>query len=339
MARRTSTKLQPSVRTLTFPIGDLSDGNLVKYIDLSQAASLVNRRFYRQGLNWAVSGFTLHTSNVDAAIGTGSISIAKIPNTWVVSNAWEKAFRAWNKQQMETIEDAGGQSAVARFRDFKVFADTAHVDAGIPGNMLPGNLTDSNNLEYFSPGEWEASEIVVPNIVTDAGGSQTEPREYTLHMCGVNNYAAGPSRGIVEGYADSRAFPQSPDPVSPSLGSSQNWLRDMFDVGNDNVEIIQNATDRNDNLPYPQTEYPGGENQAPDLQYHDNLNITTTTVSGKTTCRGTSVPAGLLKLRIDASLGAVAPVAGAAPQPIAWIQVHLVPGSHRGYMCEPMTEM
>jgi len=343
MARRTSSKLQPAVRTLTFPIGDLSDGNLVKYIDLSQAASLANRRFYRQGINWAVSGFTLHTSNVDADIGTGSVSISKIPNTWIVSNAWEKTFRAWNRQQMDAVEAAGAESAVARFRDYKVFADEKHVENGIANNMLPGNLSDANNWEYYLPGEWEMAQIILPNADIDpVSGARTEPRENYLHMIGVNEAVTSlgvASRGIVEGYADSRAYPQSPDPVSPAIDSGNNWLRAMFDVGNDNEEITDNATDKNDNLPYPQVNYPGGQVQAPDLQYHDNLNITTTTVSGKTTCRGTSVPCGLLKLRIDATLGAVAPLPGATPQPVAWLQVHLVPGSHRGYMCEPMTEM
>jgi len=336
MARRTSNpKLQPAVRTITFPIYDAG----VQYVDLSQAASLVNRRFYRQGLNWAVSGFSLHTSNVDAAIGTGSVTVAKIPNTWVASNAWEKAFRAWNKQQMDTVDESGAESAVARFRDFKIHADTGHVDAGFGENMLPGNLTDTANWELFTPGEWESSLIVVPNSLSAA--DPYEPREWKLHMCGSNFASAVPlgSRGIIEGYADSRAYPQSPDPVSPAVDGTNNWLARMFDVGGDTSEILDNATDRNDNLPYPQVNYPGGENQAPDLQYHDNLNITTTTVSGKTTCRGTSVPCGLLKFNIDLSLAAVAPVQGAEPAPVAWIQVHLVPGSHRGYLCEPMMEM
>lgn len=330
-------KLQPAVRTITFPILDAG----VQYVDLSQAASLVNRRFYRQGLNWAVSGFTLHTSNVDAAIGTGSVTVAKIPNTWVSSNAWEKAFRAWNKQQMETVDQSGAESAVARFRDFKIHADAGHVTKGFGQNMLPGNLTDTANWEFFAPGEWESSLIVLPNNLPDATGTLIEPREYKLHMVGNNFHTAAPfgSRGIIEGYADSRAYPQSPDPVSPAVDDTNNWLARMFDVGSDTSEILDNATDRNDNLPYPQVNYPGGQTQAPDLQYHDNLNITTTTVSGKTTCRGTSVPCGLLKFNIDASLAAVVAIPGAAPAPVAWIQVHLVPGSHRGYLCEPMMEM
>lgn len=337
MARRTSTKIQPAVRTLTFPIYDAG----IQYIDLSQSASLVNRRFYRQGLNWAVSGFTLHTSSVDASVGTGSITVSKIPNTWVVSNAWEKAFRAWNKQQLDTVDDSGAQSAVARFRDFKIHADPTHVTNGYANNMKPGNLTDTANWELFSDGEWESSLIVLPNNLPDASGSNVEPREYKLHMVGPNFHTAAPlgSRGIIEGYADSRAYPQSPDPVSPAVDNTHNWLARMFDVGADTSEILDNATDRNDNLPYPQVDYPGGETQAPDLQYHDNLNITTTSVSGKTTCRGTSVPCGLLKLNIDSSLQAVVAIPGADPAPVAWIQVHLVPGNHRGYMVEPMTEM
>ena len=287
------------------------------YIDLSQCASLANRRFYRQGLNWAVAGFKL----VSAADVRALSSISKIPNTWVASNAWEKAFRAWNKQQMDTVDEAGAQSALARFRDFKVYADVDHVAAGFGANLLPF---------AHSPGEWQASQIVVPNIVTDAGGSQTDPREYTLHMVGINNNAAGLSRGIIEGYADSRAYPQSPDPVSPSLGSSANWLRDMFDVGNDNVEIIQNATDRNDNLPYPQVDYPGGETQAAALQQHDREFISATTIGGTTRLKGGNFPCGLIKIAIvNLSTEEISPQ----------LYLDLVPGHHRGYLAEAMTEM
>lgn len=335
-------KIQPSVRTLTFPIPDLSKSN-IQYVDISQAASLVNRRFYRQGLNWAVAGFSLHTSNVDASVGTGSVSIAKIPSTWIASNGWEKAFRAWNRQQMDAVSDAGALSAVAKFRDFKIHADETHVLEGFSTNMKPGVLMATDNWEFYSEGEWEPSEIVLPNADLDpSSGARTEPRQNYLHMTGANEYVTGSgvaSRGIMEGYADSRAYPQSPDPVSPAIDSGNNWLRAMFDVGNDNEEITENATDTNDDLPYPQVDYPGGQTQAPGLQYHDNLNITTTTVSGKTTCRGTTVPCGLLRFNIDSSLGAVAPIPGAEPAPIAWIQLHLVPGNHRGYLCEPMTEM
>ena len=107
----------------------------------------------------------------------------------------------------------------------------------------------------------------------------------------------------------------------------------MFDVGSNNEEIVDNAVDRNDNLPYSQMDYPGGVVNANGLVFHDNLTISTTTVSGKTSCGGTTFPCGLIRLRIDPGLSAV------QNEPIAWLQVHMVPGNHRGYMAESMVEM
>ena len=91
MARRRKSKIQPAVQTMVFRF-DVDSGQQMNFIDLSQCASILNRRFYRQGLNWAVSGFKVLTQQ------EGEISIQKLPNTWIMSNAWEKSFRAW--QQM-----------------------------------------------------------------------------------------------------------------------------------------------------------------------------------------------------------------------------------------------
>ena len=321
MARRMSNKIQPAVMTITLPTPSVSGGGTGRsYVDLSQVASLVNRRFYRQGLNWAVAGFKV------SSLQPGSVSMAKLPNTWVTSNAWEKAFRAWNKQQMDAIEEAGAESAVARFRDFKVFADPTHVTAGVATNLLPVDYGGNT----YAAGEWDESIIVVPNVTPDASGSEVDPIEYRLHMVGINNNA-GLSRGVIEGYADSRAYPQSPDPVSPIIGSGNNWLRDMFDVGNDSSEITENATDRNDDLPYPQVNYPGGELQAPDLEFHDFTTIfesNPTNGIGTQRLKGGNFPCGLIAF--DWS-----PVNSAN----LVIQIDLVPGNHRGYLCEPMTEM
>jgi len=327
-------KIQPSVMTFNIPLPRVTTER-TKFLDLSQISSILNRRFMRQGLNWAVAGFTLHTT-----AGSGSLDIAKIPSTWSVSNGWHKAFAAWNKQQMDAIEEAGAESAVAKFRDFKIFADIKHVSNGFGNNLMPG-IKDATALlpgwVTAAPGEWEPSEIVVPNIIPPGGAADPlmtiDPAEYLLHMVGVNNNG-GTSRGIVEGYADSRAYPQSPDPVSPPIESSQNWLRDMFDVGNDTSEITENATSRNDNLPYLQVEYPNGEVQIPGLDFHDTINITTTTVSGKSSAKGGNFPCGLIRIKYDSSLGATE--AGVF---VSVLQVNLVPGHHKGYLCEPMQDM
>lgn len=304
--------------TITLATPDTTGGAYTT--DLSQIASLVNRRFYRQGINWAVGGFKIFST------GTGAFSISKIPNTWVVANAWKKAFAAWNKQQREALADSGGLSAAAKFRDFKIYMDATHFDAGIAANLLP--IDASGNPA--PPGEWEHSKIVVPNQLPDASGSLVNPVEYALHMVGTNNHL-GQSRGIIDGYADSRAYPQSPDPVSPDLDSNNNWLARMFDVGADFAEVLENATDRNDELPYPQVDYPGGQINMPGLEYHDVTQLVSysgTTNVGVQTLKGGNFPCGLIRFNWTPE-GAHNIV----------IQINLIPGAHRGYLCEPMGDM
>ena len=310
-------RMDPAVQTVTLITPTTAGGATGNHtIDLSQVASLINRRFYRQGINWAVAGFKIFTAT------PGAVSIYKLQNTWVTGNAWEKAFRMWNKQQMDAVEDGGAESAVARFRDFKVHMDVTHVTAGFGANLLPYDASGTP----ITPGEWEATLIVLPNTASD-GTSFVEPSERLLHMNG-NNVNGTVSRGIIEGYADSRSYPQSPDPVSPDIASSQNWMARMFDVGNDINESLENATDRNDNLPYDQVNYPGGALNFAGLQIHDQSSITATTIGGTTRLKGGNFPCGLIRVQHT-------PLESAN----LVIQIDLVPGTHRGYLCEPMTEM
>jgi len=328
MAKRYSSKnakMEPAEMVLSF---SLPNGQATSYFDLAQCVSIVNRRFYRQGINFAVADFKIiSTGPVGATPAvTGSMSISRIPHTWVAANAWKKAFEHWNKQQKEALAESGATNARAKFSDFKIHMDVDHVTAGFASNKLPISGTGVP----ATPGEWEASEVVVPNTLADASGSTVLPVEYTLHMVGVNNNA-GVSRGIIEGYADSRAYPQSPDPVTPDLDSSNNWLAQMFNVGDDQPEVLDNATDRNDELPYPQIDYPGGQNQLPTLQYHDSAFITSTTVGGITHMRGGQFYCGLI--RLDSNLTYDPELQSAI------LQIVLVPGSHRGYLCEPMGDV
>ena len=308
--------MEPAAMTVTLITPPVASGATGEFTaDLSQIASLVNRRFYRQGLNWAVAGIKVLT------VAQGNLSVSKLPNTWVTAQAWKKAFDAWNTQQLEAADDAGANSALARFRDFKIHADVSHVTSGFAGNLLPHD--DANNP--YAVGEWEASQIVLPNQPT-AG----QIREYLLHMVGANFAGTSPnSRGIIEGYADSRAYPQSPDPVSPNIDSTDNWLAMMVNDSGADPNVLDNATDRNDNLPYPQVNYPGGETQAPTLERHDNAIITSTTIGGTTRLKGGNFPCGLMRIAWNPTLES----AGIR------LDIDLVPGPHRGYLCESMQEM
>lgn len=328
-------KLQPAPIKLYFELTNAgSDAINVDTIDLAQCASAINRRFYRQGLNWAVAGFKFNVA------GAGVLNVAKIPTTWVASNAWHKAFAAWKRQQDEALAEFDGDSAVARYRDFKIFIDEYHQEKGSASNLIPKSYyvtpdTGAVGTVAFTKGEWDMSRIVIPNLIADSSGSLVDPYEYELFMVGANtSTAAGASgkfaRGIIEGYADSRAYPQSPDPVSPALDSDDNWLRNMFDVGNDSGEIVDLAIDQNDELPYAQVAYPGGDSNGKGLEIHSTHSVTTTTVGGSTSVEGGVFPCGLIRI-VNQPTGTWT----AAPTLI----VTLVPGSHRGYLAEPMQDM
>ncbi len=319
--RRTSrSKIQPATLTMTFASSE--SGASTEFIDLSQVASLMNRRFYRQGINWAVAGFKF------SSLKGGTVNVSKLPNTWVMSNAWEKGFRHWHKQQREAVE-ASSDGVMAKFNDFKVFADADHKSSGIANNLLPVSIDVGGVAVVANPGEWEASQIVIPNF--GAPGNNIEP--YVIAV-GAADLAVDPTKfSLVEAYANSRSVPQSPDPAVPAgvLTGDENIYRQMFDVGMDDSEVMDNAVGKNDNLPYPQTHYPGGDTQLAGLEWHDFAqiyNTSATTNVGITTMKGGNFPCGLV--RIDWSPDEPANLL---------IQVDLIPGNHRGYLCEPMTEM
>ena len=204
MARRKPTrgsKIQPAAMILTFNYDVAANPNA--FIDLSQVASLVNRRFYRQGINWAVAGFKVLTT------GTGQIQISKLPNSWILSNSWEKSFRAWQRMNTEALSES--ESVRPRFLDFKIYADSAHHSLGYGANLLPV----SAGLATFVPGEWESSKFLIPDTTTASGVQNRE-----VIAVGANYPGLGASGlnaiSLIEGYAASRALPAINDLNTPT---------------------------------------------------------------------------------------------------------------------------
>ncbi len=325
--QRTS-KIEPAVQTLTFNYDVAAFPNA--YIDLSQVASLVNRRFYRQGINWAVAGFKILTT------GTGQIQVSKLPNTWVMGNSWEKSMRTWTKMNNEALAET--ESVRPRFLDFKIYADTTHHQLGYAANLLPVSI----GLGPYQVGEWEASKVYPPNGPNFPGNTS----EFEMVAVGANYPGVSPVTGLnavslIEGYAASRGLPNVLDPNAPADaldadGSTpENWMAAIFNTGTDqDSEVLEDMITENNIAPYPfendgvnpDTMYPGGANQGPGMQIHDVELVTATTIGGTTRLKGGNFPCGLV--RIDSTIdGQIT------------LQVNLIPGSHRGYLCEPMTEM
>lgn len=329
--------LEPSVMSLTFnttPAGPAT-GLVYDYIDLSQVASLVNRRFYRQGLNWAVAGIKVFSLSGFV----GSIRVSKLPNTWVMSNAWEKSMRTWNKMNSEALAES--ESIRPRFLDFKIYADTLHHTAGIAANLMPASSTN-----FFAPGEWESSKVVMPAADPAVPGSTSYSRE--LVAVGASFPGPGASGldavSLIEGYAASRLLPNVLDPNAPADAAdaagvlAENWMAAIFNDGTTQDEIVlDDMISENNIAPYPfendgvnaDTQYPNGANQGSGLQIHDFEFITPTTIGGTSRIKGGNFPCGLIQIETTNS----GPLEGLT------LIVDLIPGRHRGYLAEAMTEM
>jgi len=337
MARRKQrrNKIEPSVMTLTFATPVIEPGAPVsQYIDISQVASLVNRRFYRQGINWAVAGIKI----LNLSGYAGSVRVSKLPNTWTMSNAWEKGFRAWQKMNNEALEDS--ESVRPRFLDFKVYADAEHHAAGYALNLLPVSHSGT-----AIAGEWEPSKFEIP---TGTAGTQGATASREVVATGSNYPGLGASGldaiSLIEGYAASRGLPNVLDPNTPDDAADtdgfnpDNWIAATFNEGTNQTEdVLEDMITENNIAPYPfendgvhlDTMYPGGANQLVGLEIHSSEFITPTTIGGTTRIKGGNFPCGLMRFEFENAGSSVA----------CLIEISLVPGNHRGYFCESMTEM
>lgn len=323
--------IEPSVMTMTFATADTVGGNYT--LDLSQCASLVNRRFYRQGINWAVASI-----KVLAGVA-GRCEVYKLPNTWVFANSWKKGMAAWLKLSRQSFEEA--QSLPGRFLDFKIYLDSIHHTAGFGLNLLP--IDASGNTA--TAGEWIPSEIVT----AQPSGTPLASTEYEILGTGASYPGLGASGrnavSLIEGYAASRALPSESDPNTPTDAADvsgtapENWLAAMFDSGTQQTDIVITNELQYDQPPYPfegdgtavDTQYPGGANQLPGLEVHDLVQIVSYSGTGNIgtqMLKGGNFPCGLMRFNWTPD----------TPGNLV-IQVNLIPGSHRGYLCEKMGDM
>jgi hypothetical protein len=328
----------------------VTPGKLDAYVDLSQIASVMNRRFYRQGLNWAVAGIKIQTG-----LANGTIEVGKLPNTWITANSYTKSFKAWQRANREAMDET--ESVRPRFLDFKIYADAEHHTLGFPANLRPASL-EPTALSFYDMGEWTPSKVHIP--VADPA-FPTATNDFEILATGQSFVGVGASGhgavSMIEGYANSRSLPNRVDPNAPADADDtsgltpENWIQAMFNEGTDMTdEIIEDMLEDNNQAPYPfegaenvqagslfpspytDTMYPGGANQAAGLAFHDAVYYSNTaeTIVQTSYLKGGNFPCGLIKFQMTNNGDSDATVN---------IIIDLIPGDHRGYMAETMLEM
>ncbi len=236
---------------------------------------------------------------------------------------------------------AEAPSVRPKFLDFKIYADENHHTVGFGLNLMPL----SGSAAVANAGEWIASKFVVPNTA----GSVGAVNNFEVIATGSSYPGTGSSGlnavSLIEGYAASRGLPNIEDPNTPSdaadaNGSTpENWMSALFNEGtSQDDQVLTDMITENNEAPYPfendgtftDTMYPGGANQLPGMQFHDVEYFTPTTISNTIRLKGGNFPCGLVRFDCSNQSADAATIT---------IIVDMIPGTHRGYLCEPMTEM
>ena len=278
-ARNRSKKLAPTELDLYFsiPANTATSG----FIDIAQCLSIINRKFFRQGMQYVIARTEL------IATDTASAFIYRLPHHWPSVNSWTKTMSMWKKQQDETMDEAGLEDTIAKYRDFKIHMNALHADNGFAANLLPQSASispgapgvflteaEAQAIDPTAVYEWSPSQVVVPNVIA-AGNEQ----EYYLHMLGPDNGST--SKGMIAAYAQSRSRPQVEEPNIVDAVSG-GLFGQMFDVGMDNEAITDNAQEANDQLPYLNADgstfefYPGGSESGYAVTQQDMLSVSST---------------------------------------------------------------
>ncbi len=284
----------------------------VTYLDLARDLSAINRRLYKQGMQYAVSHIDFEFNENADAVPFTVMTAAVAGDTWVVHNAWKKGKAHWDAQQRRTRRLIGA-SAKPTWEDFKVYLDDAHQTTG----NLPVVAGDGN---VVGQGEWEYSRL----LYEIDNNTVYEP---LLHLIGGD--VSTSHAGLILAYQQSRATVQAQDPDLPGEYSTNLYALMAADQDAVADEVADNMEFSNDEPPYDQNDYPGNDTNcdAPWVVSSVRCNSIASGRIGSFVAQN-----GLVKL----FFGGVAPDGSATPANTTYAYVHLAPGGYQGVAAIPM---
>lgn len=301
----------PAVRYLRYELTNSgTPGNETShYLDIARDLSALNRRLYRQGRDYHVKRISVVSSNTLGAPGgsAGRVTVAVLPDSWMVRNAWRRGFEAWNRMNKEATA-SGGLSIKPTFHDFKVRGMGAY--APTPTYLVPKD-NGGNNV---SLGEWTYSALVSPDGTTSSDSM-------LMHMLGDHSGSAGSRTtiGLVKSYAETRATVDTNDPNL--VINEDDPILNLFDHGTVHDEIVANLETIGEDPPYDVNTYPGETGNMPQPLV---VQQTTLGADGRSTVGGFNAICGLVEIE------ATSPVAN----DVYSVLVELAPGNYRGVAAE-----
>jgi len=241
-------KTSPTTTRLSF----VCDGNVTQYIDIGQALSLLNRKFYRQGVYYYVNSVEIYNNE------QGLVDFHTLPDNWITKNAWNRGLKLYQKMNA-LVGPPLSTGMKPKYHDFKVYMSNRHRSNG---SLLP-SLFEVNSAHaeqsYGSEGEWVYSEFISAD---DDGDGTQQADNFVVHMVGNHIGSADnwTSVGLVQSYARSRATVQAESPeIYSDTGLAEDPLINVFDFSSEEQmnDILTNLAEDNDAPPYNQNLYIG----------------------------------------------------------------------------------
>lgn len=280
------------------------------YIDLARELSAINSRLYRQGMMYHVANISVHDTQ------SSYLKFCTMPNTWPVMKAWQTGFRAYLNMNARALEntDPGSSEAASRWNDFRIFLNDAHRT----------DTTDRPRFTDVEGGLVIQDEYKYTRMVSIDGGNNDE---FYLHMMGEHNGSASSfnSVSLLEAYEETLTQPTQ---ISEEPDYDTGVWANMFDVGGEIDDVIDNLVGDYDSPPYSRLVFPGmkdgGTNNCKAPWSVREVHIEASNNSAMV--GGFEVPCGLICVETDNS----------ANNNTIGLIIELVPGKYKGIKAEPM---
>lgn len=315
-SKKRVSKIEPAVLTLNYEIQTSTSG-VDNYIDLARDLSDLNRRLYRQGMQYAVGGLTI-TDDLGSTRGL-EINVSTAGNTWITQNAWKKGQALWMEMQKEVLES--NPSVKGKWSDFKILMNEEMAFSNTR-RALDGSMS------AWQPGQvWDRSLYVVPQHDVDpATGAIKAAEEWYACLIGPDD-VANKIFSLTKAYEESRSTVQQLAPNVPA-GLPNSFYLKLQDDGSQDPELATVIIDENDAPPYAMGAgaYPGGEafgaKGAMTRVGRGVMNDFTPLL----TMPGFTAECGFVYINATSTAGSAN----------CRVQVHLVPGEYKGVLAVPM---
>lgn len=286
-------------------------------IDLAKDLSIVNRKLHRQKMTYTVLG-----GQIKESAGC-EIYFKTAPPAWTTNVAIRRSFNIWRKANREVYKKTDIKSP--KWSDFKLRLDSLHSTEQTLSPCYDVTEFPNGTVQYYQEGEWNYSTLVQSKLIDSDNdgelGFDEDADSWDMQIVGPHTgsteittddghkfYQNLTRVGVINSWYHSRSVPFTAEPNNAPSGTGNlhgvrtDPLSNLFDVQDDDSEMISIIESENDQAPYDYTNVPGmndGELQL--VAFADNTAGEPDVVN----VPGFQAPCGLIRVKPESNNGAI----------------------------------